>query len=604
MTRLIERIFSAIDNKETDILDQLRLDHDTALRDGEKDTVQLKYVKLPEKTVEITDKENGEKTIMKKSGSCMMFKSGNSHMFSIPSYRNTYKDTISLFSSDNNDDFDTYTTKAFTLFQNIPNAFDLKDPNDIHKAQEEITKLKEKDEKIDESLLKKSRKLSDGKITDIEADRLKKDIDVLEAKKSLNQSNREGLEAQLNKKVDTFNESLAKASKDRYNLEKAQEAAKHAKDREDEQEKLEREMNGRDNLGGKTEEKMKNTSKGTFVDKNRKFSAAGYSDEREKIITLLLDLRDAKKTRYKDQILSSIDNISKKINDNKIKNLINSMVTELKKLSINDSQYDQIILDTIDNMKNDGIQKMFSDRALKAITKFYAKGRGWAAAAGMGAGALATVGGLGYLGYRMHQNNAVNNVAMAMPHTTNITNGQQLDAAVDQYAVSHGLRPANITNGQQLDAAVDQYAVNNGYRPDSDGAYKITNGQQLDNTVNQYQQQVQSGAIPSSDGTYHINNGAQMDNAVNRYMQQNNIVPQTTPNQLFQQGMDGMHKPVLTNLHGIRSREDQPVGHVGLPGPTGNDGQPIAANQPAPQLVDETDPHSAPYMLPEVTVEG
>lgn len=584
MTRLIERIFSAIDNKETDILDQLRLDHDAALRDGEKDTVQLKYIKLPEKIVEITDKENGEKTIMKKSGSCMMFKSGNSHMFSIPSYRNTYKDTISLFSSDNTDDFETYTTKAFALFQNIPNAFDLKDPNDIHKAQDEITKLKEKDAKLDESLLKKSRKLSDGKITDIEADRLKKDIDVIKAKKDLNQSNREGLEAQLNKKVDTFNESLAKASKDRYNLEKAQEAAKHVKDKEDEQEKLEREMNGRDNLGGKTEEKMKNTSKDTFVDKNRKFSAAGYSDEREKIITLLLDLRDAKKTRHKDQILSSIDSISKKINDNKIKNLINSMVTELKKLSINDSQYDQIILDTIDNMKNDGIQKMFSDRALKAITKFYAKGRGWAAAAGAGAGALATVGGLAYLGHRLRQNQAYN--AGINANFNNINNAvQPTPNQLFQQGMNgvHGGTPVtNITNGQQLDNTVNQYAVDHGLRPDSDGFTKITNG-------------------------------AQMDNAVNQYMQQNNIVPQTTPNQLFQQGMNGMHntelstanpKPVLTNLHGIRSHEDQPVGHVGLPGPTGNDGQPIAANQPAPQLVDEADPHSAPYMLPEVTVEG
>jgi len=351
MTRLIDRIFSAYDNGELDVIDQINNDYDSALKDGINDTVQLKYVKLPDQTVEITDKDNGEHTIVKKSGSCMMMRSGNSHMFS------------SRFSLD--------LSKYYSSLTNsIPTLDDIKDKQSSDEARNEIKDIEEKDAKLNEDLDKKRMKMLDDKTDDVEAERLKADIDKMKVKSDLNKVDINIRKSQLNKNQSLLNESLAKAADKRSELDRATKVAEQKKI-DSEQEKLENEMANRNNLGG--EDKMKKNLNDKFVKKDKisRFSRAGYSDERERVISLLLDLREAKNNSDKEKCLSGLESVSKGITDNKVKNIILSLINELKKIKVSDSQFDQIISDTIDNMKNEGIVKLFSDQSIKAITKFY-----------------------------------------------------------------------------------------------------------------------------------------------------------------------------------------------------------------------------------------
>jgi len=63
-TRFMSRMFSAVNENDEELLNQVDTDIKTANKDGKFDTDELSYVALGENKVEVTDKENGEQTII------------------------------------------------------------------------------------------------------------------------------------------------------------------------------------------------------------------------------------------------------------------------------------------------------------------------------------------------------------------------------------------------------------------------------------------------------------------------------------------------------------------------------------------------------------
>jgi hypothetical protein len=69
MNRLIQRIFSAMENQETPVLDQIANDIQEAREKGSIETSQYRIDNLGNGKVVITDSENGEKTLAEDAGS-------------------------------------------------------------------------------------------------------------------------------------------------------------------------------------------------------------------------------------------------------------------------------------------------------------------------------------------------------------------------------------------------------------------------------------------------------------------------------------------------------------------------------------------------------
>ena len=66
-TRLMDRLFSATDEKDQELTEQVANDIEAAKEKGSVDTDELKYEHVGDGKVEITDKENGEKTIAERA---------------------------------------------------------------------------------------------------------------------------------------------------------------------------------------------------------------------------------------------------------------------------------------------------------------------------------------------------------------------------------------------------------------------------------------------------------------------------------------------------------------------------------------------------------
>ena len=66
-TRLMDRLFSATDEKDQELTEQVANDIEAAKESGSVDTDELKYEHVGDGKVEITDKENGEKTIAERA---------------------------------------------------------------------------------------------------------------------------------------------------------------------------------------------------------------------------------------------------------------------------------------------------------------------------------------------------------------------------------------------------------------------------------------------------------------------------------------------------------------------------------------------------------
>lgn len=69
MNRLIQRIYSAMENQESQVLDQIANDIQEAKDKGSISTSQYDIENLGDNKVIITDKENGEKTLAEDAGS-------------------------------------------------------------------------------------------------------------------------------------------------------------------------------------------------------------------------------------------------------------------------------------------------------------------------------------------------------------------------------------------------------------------------------------------------------------------------------------------------------------------------------------------------------
>nr|DAK84311.1 MAG TPA: hypothetical protein [Caudoviricetes sp.] len=69
MNRLIQRIYSAMENQETPVLDQIANDIQEAREKGSIETSQYRIDNLGNGKVVITDSENGEKTLAEDAGS-------------------------------------------------------------------------------------------------------------------------------------------------------------------------------------------------------------------------------------------------------------------------------------------------------------------------------------------------------------------------------------------------------------------------------------------------------------------------------------------------------------------------------------------------------
>lgn len=63
-TRFMSRMFSAVNNEETEVLEQVAGDIENAKKNGSVENEELTYVHLGENKVEVTDKENGQQTIV------------------------------------------------------------------------------------------------------------------------------------------------------------------------------------------------------------------------------------------------------------------------------------------------------------------------------------------------------------------------------------------------------------------------------------------------------------------------------------------------------------------------------------------------------------
>ena len=66
-TRLMDRLFSATENKEEDVLNQTAQEIEKAKENGSHDTDELAYEKVDDNKVKVTDKENGEVTMIENS---------------------------------------------------------------------------------------------------------------------------------------------------------------------------------------------------------------------------------------------------------------------------------------------------------------------------------------------------------------------------------------------------------------------------------------------------------------------------------------------------------------------------------------------------------
>lgn len=323
-----------------------------ALRNNDG-TIQFKYIKFPEQTIEVNDEANGEHSVTKKSGSCMMMKSGNSHLFSQRS------------------------TKLFTgPLDKVPDLNAVKTQEDVDNLHDLQKKLKEQGEKLKDSLVKKNAKIDNPKTSDADAQVLEADKKVIRDKLGLIDSQLKATRIQeATKNREEMIKLVGKAIGQKDELERDQRIAQDKK-AQNELDKLERQTSQRNNLGGNNEEKMDSNLNKKFVDKEKikKYSKAGYSDEREKIVSILLDLRESKTNKDKAKILSGLESIVKNISDNKVNTIVRALIDELNKISVTDSQFDQIVSDAIDNMQNEGVMKLFSNTSVNAITKFYAYG--------------------------------------------------------------------------------------------------------------------------------------------------------------------------------------------------------------------------------------
>ena len=63
-TRFMSRMFSAVNNEETEVLEQVAGDIENAKKNGSVENDELTYVHLGDNKVEVTDKENGQQTIV------------------------------------------------------------------------------------------------------------------------------------------------------------------------------------------------------------------------------------------------------------------------------------------------------------------------------------------------------------------------------------------------------------------------------------------------------------------------------------------------------------------------------------------------------------
>jgi len=73
-TRFMQRVFSAMDDGEDELLAQVTNDVSDAERKGIKDTLQMRYIRMPDLVIKAVDNRTGEETLIKRSGSCMILR--------------------------------------------------------------------------------------------------------------------------------------------------------------------------------------------------------------------------------------------------------------------------------------------------------------------------------------------------------------------------------------------------------------------------------------------------------------------------------------------------------------------------------------------------
>ena len=77
LTRFMQRVFSAMRDGEDELLAQINGDVRDAERTGRKDTLQIRYVRMPDLVIKATDNRTGEETLIKRSEGCMILRVGD-----------------------------------------------------------------------------------------------------------------------------------------------------------------------------------------------------------------------------------------------------------------------------------------------------------------------------------------------------------------------------------------------------------------------------------------------------------------------------------------------------------------------------------------------
>ena len=362
ITKLMDRLFSSVD-------DDFMNDLDRARDKGILNRVNMKFIRLPDETIKVYDRDNDESTIVKKSGSVFIAKSDDSEDSSLPNsirYLGPIEmprdvkasDFIELFSNKSVD-----LTKVFGIFGR-PLGTPLT-PDDRHRISNNLVTQREQLDDLNMAIKKKSDEEIKGtpeevKHKELVNQRQELDRDRLNAKILGNEallSNNPG-------KLKTATSQLFKEETKRADVDYKISQLKTKLDKESKQSKDNESGSGIGKYKGVASNRAVSTGRGRSFSSlqyhDSFYSHAGYENEHTLIIGKLSELKLAPNEHSKSKLLGDLSNLIDKINDESINNVTKSMLSELKKLKLNDPQYIEIIDDLIEALTSDSMTRMFT----------------------------------------------------------------------------------------------------------------------------------------------------------------------------------------------------------------------------------------------------
>lgn len=260
LTRFMQRVFSAMSDGEDELLAQINNDVRDTERAGSKDTLQIRYVRMPDLVIKAMDNRTGEETLIKRSGSCMILRIGGDSFDPVKNriLGNVESDPIArllpLFLCDRAPQ--VLKDKVFACFgSGSRESFNIT-PEQKRKLEEQREQKRRQVAKLNDQLAKLKDNPDNQVVTDygISTDvGIRDKISELEAKRDLAKAGEDGLEAVIRHD----HNAMRKATEASFNantrldsIDSNKERAKRAEDKQEEARKEFQRGSGADRYKG------------------------------------------------------------------------------------------------------------------------------------------------------------------------------------------------------------------------------------------------------------------------------------------------------------------------------------------------------------------